>query len=169
MIPLRVLLGAFEAASFPSQYYLISSWYSRCKSTLQPMDIALGIVKQLDDLYNRVSIFYLIGVFGSATGGLLGLAFSRMDGLAGYSGWRWIFIMEGIITCLIGLIGYVFTVDFPDQAHKAWRFLTEQEAAFIIRRLNRDRQDADPEKFSVARFLRPALDLKVWAFALMFK
>jgi len=30
----------------------------------------------------------------------------QMDGLADYSGWRWIFIMEGILTCVVGIIGY---------------------------------------------------------------
>lgn len=91
-----------------------------------------------------------------------------MAGLANYNGWRWIFIMEGIITSLIGLAGFVFTVDFPDQTHKAWRFLSEQETAFIVRRINRDRQDAEPEKFAFRKFLRPALDLKIWGFALLF-
>lgn len=91
-----------------------------------------------------------------------------MNGLADYAGWRWIYIMEGIITALVGLAGYIFTVDFPDQAHRAWGFLTESEAAFIVRRINRDRQDAEPERFTLKRFLRPALDLKIWGFALLF-
>lgn len=122
----------------------------------------------LVDLYKRTSIFYLIGVLGSALGGLLGLGFSRMGGLAGYNGWRWIFIMEGILTILIGIAGYVFTVDFPEKAHKAWGFLTKPEADFIVRRINRDRQDAEPENFAWRKFFRPALDLKIWGFALLF-
>ncbi|KAJ5263714.1 hypothetical protein N7478_011319 [Penicillium angulare] len=150
LIPLRMIIGALEAGCFPSQYYLISSWYSRY------------------DLYKRTSIFYLIGVLGSALSGVLALGFSKMDGLAGYSGWRWIFIIEGIITCLIGLAGYIFMVDFPDQAHKTWGFLTEREGAYIIRRINRDRQDAGLDHFSFAKFLRPARDFKVWGFAMIF-
>lgn len=91
-----------------------------------------------------------------------------MSGLANYAGWRWLFIMEGIITCLIGIAGFIFTVDFPEKAHKAWGFLTEREGAFIIRRLNRDRQDAEPGTFSLRKFLSPAKDWKVWSFALLF-
>lgn len=121
-----------------------------------------------DDLFSRTSVFYLLGVLGSALTGVLGLAFSKMDGLGGLDGWRWIFVMEGIITCLIALAGFVFVVDFPDKAHKTWRFLSEREGAFILRRLNRDRQDAAPEAFSLRRFLRPALDLKIWGYALLF-
>lgn len=150
LIALRMLLGALEAGCFPGQYYLISAWYSRF------------------DLHKRTSIFYLIGVLGSAFGGVLGLAFSQMKGLADYNGWRWIFIMEGILTSFIGLLGYIFMVDFPESAHKSWRFLSEKESQFVIRRINRDRQDGEPENFAMRKFLRPALDLKVWAFALLF-
>lgn len=91
-----------------------------------------------------------------------------MDGLGDYAGWQWIFIMEGIITCLVGLAGYLFMVNFPEQAHEAWGFLTEKESAYIIRRINRDRQDADLDGFSFRKFLKPALEAKVWAFALIF-
>ncbi|PSR82402.1 phthalate transporter [Coniella lustricola] len=148
LLPLRLLLGAFEAGCYPSQYYLISSWYSKF------------------DLYTRTSVFYLIGVLGSALGGVLALAFSEMGGLSNIVSWRWIFIMEGLITIAIGLAGFIFVVDFPEKAHKSWRFLTEDEAAFIVRRINRDREDATPEPFSFGRILQPALDPKIWAFAL---
>ncbi|KAL2782738.1 major facilitator superfamily domain-containing protein [Aspergillus keveii] len=152
LIPLRMLLGAFEAGSFPGMYYLVSSWYSRF------------------DLYKRISIFYLIGVFGSAASGVLALGFSRMDGLANYAGWRWIFIMEGILTCLIGILGYVFMVSFPSQSHTVRGFLTPAESAYILRRLDRDRGDADiaGEKFNWRAFFSAALDIKVWGFALAF-
>ncbi|CEJ62801.1 hypothetical protein PMG11_11288 [Penicillium brasilianum] len=152
LIPLRMLLGALEAGSFPGMYYLVSSWYSRF------------------DLYKRISIFYLIGVLGSAASGVLALGFSRMDELANYSGWRWIFIMEGILTCLIGLLGYVFMVSFPSQCHQVRWFLTPQESAYILRRLDRDRGDADVEgeKFNWRAFLSAGLEFKVWGFALAF-
>ena len=121
-----------------------------------------------DDMHKRFSIWYLIGVLGSAFGGIFALLFTQMAGLAGYGAWRWIFIMEGIITCLIGILGYIFMVDFPERAHTAWSFLSKDEADYIIRRINRDRQDAEGDKFSWTKFLTPALDFKVWVFALMF-
>lgn len=135
---------------------------------LRLISLILTTSQCLDDLYKRTSIFYLIGVLGSALSGVLALGFSKMNGLANYSGWRWIFIMEGIITCIIGLAGYVLMVDFPDQAHKTLGFLTEREGAYIIRRINRDRQDAGLGHFSFAKFLKPARDFKVWGFAMIF-
>ena len=77
-------------------------------------------------MYKRTSIFYLIGVFGSATGGVLGLAFSKMNGLGGYGGWRWIFILEGIATVLAALVAAIFLpADLPSA-----KFFTEEERAF---------------------------------------
>ncbi len=121
-----------------------------------------------DDLHTRTSFFYLLAVAGSAFGGVLGLLFSQIGTRGGQTPWRWIFIMEGILTCVIGLLGYIFMVDFPDQAHKAWGFLTEKERDFILRRINRDRYDAIKLDFTWKRLFTPALDFKVWCFALAF-
>ena len=51
----------------------------------------------------------------------------QMGGLAGLNGWRWIFIMEGIITILLGFVGYWLLVDFPDAKRKSWSFLSARE------------------------------------------
>ena len=72
------------------------------------------------------------------------------------------------ISCIIAIIGAVFLVDFPEKAHKSWRFLSEAECAFVIRRVNKDRGDAVADAFTLGKFLRPALDLKIWGFALIF-
>ena len=91
-----------------------------------------------------------------------------MNGLAGLGGWRWIFIIEGILTCLIAFAGWFLLVGFPENAHKSWKFLSLEECAFIIRRVNKDRGDVHAEPFTLTKFLRPALDLKIWGFALIF-
>jgi hypothetical protein len=59
-------------------------------------------------------------------------------------------------------------VDFPDRASRNWKFLNEDECAFVVRRINRDRLDAEAEEFTLRRFFRPALDIKIWAYAVMF-
>lgn len=59
-------------------------------------------------------------------------------------------------------------MDFPDKASRSWKFLTEEECAFVIRRIDRDRLDAEPEEFTLRRFLKPALDIKIWAYAVLF-
>ncbi|KAL2859833.1 major facilitator superfamily domain-containing protein [Aspergillus lucknowensis] len=150
LVGLRAVLGVLEAGFFPGAVYLLSTWYSRY------------------EIQRRYSWFYLIGCVASAVSGILAYGFSQMHGLQGHSGWRWIFIMQGILSFTVGILCWVFVVDFPDKAHKAWGFLNARECAFILRRLDRDRADASPEPFSLKKFLSPALDLKIWGFALIF-
>lgn len=68
-------------------------------------------------------------------------------------------------TCICSFFAYFLLVDFPDKADQSWRFLNTDERDFIVRRINKDRDDAIPEKFTLARFLRPALDIKIWILA----
>lgn len=78
-----------------------------------------------------------------------------------------IFIIEGAITCFLGIVGYWALVDFPDKAHKSWKFLNEREVRFIIDRVNTDRGDAKPESWSLTKFLKGGADIKVWGFAMV--
>lgn len=91
----------------------------------------------------------------------------QLKGREGLNGWRWIFIIEGTLTIFLGILGYWALVDFPDKAHKSWKFLTEREAKFIINRVDKDRGDARPEPWSLAKFLRGGADIKVWGFAMV--
>lgn len=54
-----------------------------------------------------------------------------MNGVGGLAGWRWIFILEGILTVVIAVIAFFTLHDFPATA----KFLTEEERAFVVYRL----------------------------------
>ncbi|KAF9890562.1 hypothetical protein FE257_005693 [Aspergillus nanangensis] len=146
----RTVLGVLESGYFPGVVYLLSTWYSRY------------------ELHKRFSFFYSIGLVVQALANILAFGLTKMEGIQGIRGWRWIFIIEGVITGCVALLTYFLIVEFPDKSHKSWRFLSENEAAFIIRRLNRDRGDAMPEKFSLRGFLRHAADIRLWCYGLIF-
>lgn len=40
----------------------------------------------------RIAIFYSINLFAGGFGNILAYAINEMDGVAGYRGWRWIFV-----------------------------------------------------------------------------
>lgn len=54
-----------------------------------------------------------------------------MDGVGGYAGWRWIFILEGLLTILVAMVAPFAIHDSPETA----TFLTEQERQFVIHSL----------------------------------
>lgn len=61
-----------------------------------------------------------------------------MDGIGGYSNWRWMFILEGIITLIVGISAFFFVADFPEDV--TW--LTEDERSWVIARTGRDTEPA---------------------------
>lgn len=61
-----------------------------------------------------------------------------MSGLGGYNSWRWIFIIEGLITVVVAICTKFFIVDWPEQA----KFLTSDERMLLVRRLQEDLLEA---------------------------
>lgn len=54
-----------------------------------------------------------------------------MDGVGGYAGWRWIFILEGLLTVVVAFFAPFAIHDSPETA----TFLTEEERQFVIHSL----------------------------------
>jgi MFS family permease len=54
-----------------------------------------------------------------------------MDGLGGLSGWRWLFLLEGLPAIILSFVALFGLPDFPETA----RMLTSEERAVVIRRL----------------------------------
>ncbi|KAJ5473248.1 hypothetical protein N7475_002814 [Penicillium sp. IBT 31633x] len=150
MAGLRIILGALEAGLYPGSVYLLSTWYPRY------------------ELQKRNALFYLIGSVASGFGGILAYGLMQMDGLGGKSGWQWIFIIEGLLTCVLGVVSYIFLVDFPEKAPKSWKFINQTEASFVIATIEQDRADAAVEPFSMRKYLANCKDSKVWAYAVLY-
>jgi sugar phosphate permease len=66
-----------------------------------------------------------------AFSGLLAYAIVKMNCVGGYAGWRWIFILEGILTVVVALLSFFLVHDFPETA----KFLTSEERAWAAHHL----------------------------------
>ena len=55
-----------------------------------------------------------------------------MDQVGGYSGWRWIFIIEGLLTVLATCVGLLFIPDYPEKS----KFLNSEEKAYMLKMLD---------------------------------
>ncbi|KAL9488262.1 hypothetical protein ACSS6W_000539 [Trichoderma asperelloides] len=109
----RLFLGVTEAGLFPGVAYYLTMWYCRHEIQL------------------RQALFFSAASIAGAFSGLLAFGISKMDGVGGLAGWRWIFILEGIATVLVAASAFFLLHDFPETA----KFLTEEERAFVIHRL----------------------------------
>ena len=94
----------------------------------------------------------------------------QLDGVEGLPGWRWIFILQGVLTCAFAIIGYFTIVRFPDDERRkqSFWFLKPVQIDFVVRKLDKDRGDVEVEPFSLKKYLAPAKDVEIWGFALIF-
>lgn len=81
-----------------------------------------------------------------------------MDGVAGYSGWRWIFILEGLATIVVAVIAKFIVVDWPETA----TFLAEDERALLLRRLSEDQGEARMDRLDKKSLRRAFSDPKIY-------
>lgn len=73
-----------------------------------------------------------------------------MRGIVWANGWRWIFILEGLLTIVVAAGAYFFIYNYPDTA----RFLTEPERAVIHARLSADSDCTHDERFTWGNVIR---------------
>lgn len=79
----------------------------------------------------RQALFFSAASVAGAFSGLLAFGIAKMDGVGGLEGWRWIFILEGLVTVVVALFAFWGLYDFPGTAG----FLTEEEREFVLYRL----------------------------------
>ncbi|KAJ5614500.1 permease of the major facilitator superfamily [Penicillium herquei] len=122
IVACRFILGLVEAPFFAGVLFYLSKWYTR------------------DELAFRMSLFYSGSLISGAFGNLI--AAGILSGLAGKRGmaaWQWLYIIEGSITCFIGIAICFILPDFPD----TWRLLSPEMRAVAIRRLAIEAAEAD--------------------------
>lgn len=145
LIACRVLLGVVEAGLFPGFITYLTLFYSK-------REIAL-----------RTSYLFSSAAIAGAFGGLLAYGIGFMDGICGLRGWRWIMIIEGIPTVLIGVATWFGLADDPDTAY----YLNKEERALVARRRGRYiGQTESAQKFHWADVKEGVLDWKIWVFSI---
>ncbi|KAI1851310.1 hypothetical protein JX266_003385 [Neoarthrinium moseri] len=150
MIALRVLLGMAMSGIYPGLLILLSAWVPRREQQTRFAFLQSGEIVIL------------------ATGSIVNYGLNQLDGRTGLKGWQFMFLVQGLISMVIGIITYFWMVDFPENADKSLWFLTKEEQKLAVSRISKDRHDVYPEPFSWGKVLVHAGDPKVYAFACLF-
>lgn len=116
-----------------------------------------------------MSVFYSGSLLSGAFGNLIAAGILHgLNGARGLAAWRWLYIIEGSITCFIGLVVCVVLPDFPD----TWRSLAEEQQQVALRRLAIEAAEADLDQeggmSQIAGLKMAVTDVKTWAFAFMY-
>ncbi|KAH7123607.1 MFS transporter [Dendryphion nanum] len=142
----RFFLGVTESGLFPGVVYYLSMWYKR------------------NERQYRISLFFSCASLAGAFGGILAWGIAHMRNVGGYAGWRWIFILEGLLTIIIAIIAYAFISNYPETV--SW--LSKDERSFIQNRLKADSDATNHEEFLWADVWVACKDIKVWLYGLGF-
>lgn len=113
LLATRSLLGIFEAALFPGISYILSMYYKK------------------SEVLVREAIFFSAASMAGAFSGLLAAAISQMDGVGGYEGWRWIFILEGLLTFVFSGVAFFWFPLYPSEC----TFLSPREREYVTFRV----------------------------------
>ncbi|EKD15411.1 high-affinity nicotinic acid transporter [Drepanopeziza brunnea f. sp. 'multigermtubi' MB_m1] len=129
LLACRAFLGLAEGGLFPGITYLITMWYRRSECGF------------------RIALFFSAATAAGAFGGLLARGISEMAGVGGKPAWAWIFILEGLLTMVVGAFSYWAVNDYPST--------TEVE-----RRLSAD--SGLSEEFNLKYVGHAMKDWKIW-------
>jgi MFS family permease len=136
----RFFLGVTEAPFYPGALYILSIFYNR------------------REIATRISILFTANICGTAFAGLIAIGVFEMSGIAGLSGWRWLFIIQGIVTFVIS-IASVFLL--PNEPHNTW-WLTKEEKTLAQSRIDEDTVKLKANTSTWAGLLDALKDKHLW-------
>jgi ACS family tartrate transporter-like MFS transporter len=134
---LRFLLGTAEAGLLPGVMYHLGTWVPGPSRG------------------HAMSWVMSVSAFGAMIAGPLSTGIMQMQGILGFSGWQWVFLLEGLATVVIGLVTLRYLPEKPGQA----RWLDPPERQWLTDTLGRElasKQDA-----GMTRLARGFLDRRV--------
>lgn len=143
LVILRFLLGVFEGGYTPAMLYLITIWVPQ---KYRGRAFSLFLIS--------VPLAGMVG--GPIAGGLLGM---RAGGL---EGWHWLFIVEGVVTVLFGVVWAMFVPKSPEQAN----WLTAGEKRALSQELELERHVQNSRGHGTSDFLYALKTAPVWIYSL---
>ncbi len=141
---LRFLLGVFEAGFYPGIILYLTYWYPTVRRAR-----AFGLF---------MSASALAGVIG---GPLAGWIMTAMHEVNGWSGWQWLFLLEGIPSVLAGVVTMFYLTNKPQEA----KWLSDEEKRLVLADLERDHGSLGEREHS---FLGALRNPKIWLMVVIF-
>jgi ACS family tartrate transporter-like MFS transporter len=117
----RLLLGAAEAGFFPGVTFFLAAWFPA-------------------EYRGRVLAWFLVGIpVSSLVGGPISGLLLQMHGFWSLAGWQWMFIVEGLPACIVGLLILKILADRPEEAE----WLSPEERAAVTASLAEEPRDRE--------------------------
>jgi len=143
---IRALTAFVEASTFSGSHYLLGSWYRHA------------------ELGKRSALFACSAQLGSLFSGILqGAIYDSLNGNGGRSGWRWTFLVDGVIAIALALVAFWVLPSSPKQG--ANYLFSAEERELAINRLPRTEEVKILSKRAVRQILG---GWPFWMFGVLF-
>lgn len=132
----RIALGVAEAGFMPGALFMLAEWIPGARRS-------------------RAVAAFMFGIPAASIVGapLSGLILTHLSGFHGLSGWRWLFILEGLPPVCLGLWGWLALPDSLSSA--AWLTPEARRAAHEV--LANEASQQEPDAGAAAAFRNPAI------------
>ncbi|OQE80467.1 hypothetical protein PENNAL_c0046G01349 [Penicillium nalgiovense] len=141
---LRFLVGMLEAPVFAGTHFILGSWYTG------------------PELFKRAGTWFICNPLGTMVSGYLqAAAYTNLSGVGGMPGWRWLFIIDGIFTIPVALIGFIIFPGIPGSPKPF--YMTDRDVALAKERTTRAKI-RQPGKMSLDVFRRTFKRWHIWVF-----
>ncbi|KAI1459561.1 MFS general substrate transporter [Annulohypoxylon moriforme] len=118
VITIRFFVGLAESIFYPAAHTILGSWYKP------------------SELGKRACIFHASSAAAGMFSGYLQAGVYRgLNGVSGFAGWQWLFIMDGIISLPICIAGFFILPDFPENTRAF--YLNENDRAMAKDRMDK--------------------------------
>jgi MFS transporter, ACS family, tartrate transporter len=118
---LRFLLGVAEAGFFPGMIFYLTQWFPSAVRA------------------RAISILYIAVPVSNAIAAVFSGLILGMDGIHGFKGWQWIFIIEAIPAVLLAVVVLWLMTDRPAVAH----WLTPEQREWLEGQLQAERSHVE--------------------------
>ncbi|KAM0815496.1 putative Major facilitator superfamily domain-containing protein [Seiridium cardinale] len=123
----RFMIGLAMGGFIPDAILYLSYFYTKAETPL------------------RLALFWFVDSMSGVIASFIAYGVLHMRGVDGREGWRWLFLIEAIVSLVIGCLSFLFLVPGPTQTKTWWNpkgYFTEREEKIMVNRILRD----DPSK-----------------------
>ncbi|KAH8109449.1 allantoate permease [Phellopilus nigrolimitatus] len=147
----RALLGIIQGGFIPDLILYLSYFYTKTELPI------------------RLALFWMSSNVCSIVASFIAFGALHLRGHLGKAGWRWLFLIEGLLTLVIGIATFFMMPPSPTQTRSWFRpngWFSEREETIIVTRVLRD----DPTKgdmhnregLTIKRLWTAACDYDLW-------